>query len=231
MMNPQCVTDGRRRTSLPGNPFSTRHTRPGMITPRTVEGEEIDLQAMIVRLLAEWGMTIVGPHGSGKTNLLAAIADAIECEGRRVTSIRARGIADALDTLRTIALLPKESVVCIDGWESLGWAVRLLATVFARWRRSRLVVTGHVEGGLPVLTRCATSPELLAAIVDALPDHGGRIDGTDIDEAFRNHEGNLREALYDLYDRFERRIRRISGCQPSTARCACGDADGNESAG
>lgn len=231
MTNPQGASDGSRWTSLPGNPFSTRHTRPGMITPRTVGGEGVDLQAMIVRLHAEWGVAIVGPHGSGKTTLLAALADAVEREGRSVTRIRARGFADALHALGTIAALPTESVVCIDGWESLGWAIRLLATGFTRWRRSRLVVTSHLEGGLPVLARCATSPELLAAIVDALPDHGGRICGTDIHEAFWNHEGNLREALYDLYDRFEWRIRRISGCLPSAARGACGGADGDARTG
>jgi len=56
--------------------------------------------------------------------------------------------------------------------------------------------------------RCETSARLFAALVERLPDHGGRIDAADVADAFARHGGNLRESLYDLYDRFECRIRR-----------------------
>lgn len=211
MTNARFVVDRCRRTSLPSNPFATRYTRPGMLAPRTVDGGGLDLGALIARMRTEPALAIVGPHGSGKTTLLAALANAVERAGRGVARVRVRGMADALHALKTIARLPSESMVCIDGWESLRWAMGPLVIRFARWRRVGLVVTSHVDRGIPVLARCATSPHLLAAIVAALPDHGGLIDGTDIDEAFWKHEGNVREALYDLYDRFERRIRCVSG--------------------
>ena len=47
----------------------------------------------------------------------------------------------------------------------------------------------------------------MAAIVDRLPSHRGLIDPQDVVDAHRRHDGDLREALYDLYDRFERRSR------------------------
>ena len=40
-----------------------------------------------------------------------------------------------------------------------------------------------------------------------LPSHGGTIAPGDVDTAFHRHGGNLRDALFDLYDCFERRIR------------------------
>jgi hypothetical protein len=56
-----------------------------------------------------------------------------------------------------------------------------------------------------------------------LPDHGGLITGDDIDDACRRHAGNLREALYDLYDRFERRARRHSPAAWCSAADGLGD--------
>jgi hypothetical protein len=60
---------------------------------------------------------------------------------------------------------------------------------------------------MPVVLRCSTSAGLLAAIVARLPDHGGRIADADVVAAFARHGGDLRESLYDLYDRFEQQIR------------------------
>ena len=57
------------------------------------------------------------------------------------------------------------------------------------------------------LVRCVTTPALLGRLVDDLPGHGGLIATEDVEQAFRRHGGDIREALYDLYDRFERRTR------------------------
>jgi hypothetical protein len=66
-------------------------------------------------------------------------------------------------------------------------------------------VTSHRPTGLPLLRECETTSDLLRAIVARLPDRGGPVDEADIAAAFRRHGGNLRESLYDLYDRVERR--------------------------
>jgi hypothetical protein len=60
---------------------------------------------------------------------------------------------------------------------------------------------------LPRLLECRTSPGLLATLVARLPESGDVIGTADVDEAFSRHSGNVRDALYDLYDRFERRSR------------------------
>jgi hypothetical protein len=48
----------------------------------------------------------------------------------------------------------------------------------------------------------------LTAIVARLPANAGLITPADLADAFARHRGNLRDALADLYDRFEHRARR-----------------------
>jgi hypothetical protein len=113
--------------------------------------------------------------------------------------------------------------VACDGWERAIPGTAALVRLIAAARGLRVVVTAHGRAGLPILARCETSPGLLAEVVALLPDHGGLITGDDIDDACRRHAGNLREALYDLYDRFERRARRHSPAAWCSAADGLGD--------
>ena len=65
-----------------GNPFSTRHVRPGAIEYLFPPGHGIE---QLVRRLAQsdWTGQIVGPHGSGKSTLLASLRAALRDAGRR----------------------------------------------------------------------------------------------------------------------------------------------------
>jgi hypothetical protein len=118
-----------------------------------------------------------------------------------------RSAADGGRALLAVVRVGRGTLVCIDGWERLGRMAAAVVRLAARCRSVRLLVTAHRSTGLPVVMRCATSERLLRAIVERLPDHGGRIAAADVAAAFARHRGNLRESLYDLYDRFERRIR------------------------
>jgi hypothetical protein len=64
------------------NPFSTRHVRPGAIAYQFPPGKSAD---RLVQRLGEnnWQGQIVGPHGSGKSALMAALKAAIEQSGRQ----------------------------------------------------------------------------------------------------------------------------------------------------
>lgn len=188
------------------NPFATRHTQPGCVPPLDAAGRPLDLRLLVDRLRAGAGRgAIVGPHGSGKTNLLVHLAAALAVEGGSLGPLRARSGRDAAGILRSILTAAPGTVICIDSWEQVGAAARLAVRVAAAWRRCGLLVTSHAPTALPTLVECHTSPELLAAIVAALPEAGGRITRTDIDATFVRHAGNLRDALADLYDRFESR--------------------------
>jgi len=192
----------------PVNPFATRFTRPGVLPALGPDGRPRDLRGLLATLAGTGGRgAIEGPHGTGKSTLLAALAAALRRDGRLAASLRVRSPWDAAAVLAAIAAAGPGRMVLVDGWDSLGRPCGLLAILLARARRCGLVVTSHRPSGLPVVVRCGSAPALLAAIVARLPDHGGAITAADVDEAFHRHAGNLREALFDLYDRFERRPR------------------------
>jgi hypothetical protein len=200
------TTSAAMTTRLPTNPFSTRFTRPGMLPPLDDEGVPVDVGRLLTGL-HPGGAAIEGPHGHGKTNLLHAVLAAAVVAGRPTSFLRVGSRGWAWRALSMIGLARPGTVVGIDGWELLPARLAGLLRVAAACRQATIVATTHGPARMPVLARCETSPRLLAAIVDRLPAHGGCIAEADIDEAFHRHDGNVREALYDLYDRFERRVR------------------------
>ena len=192
--------------ATPRNPFATRHTRPGRLVPRDAQGEPLDLAALLAR--APFAAALEGPHGAGKTNLLTALAARLDAEGRLAAVLRPRSPGDGAAVLRAVMRARPGTMLCIDSWECLGAPLAALIRWSARLRHVGLIVTSHRATGLPVVVRCVTTPALLARIVAELPGHGGLVDAADVADAFRAHGGDIREALYDLYDRFERRVRK-----------------------
>jgi hypothetical protein len=187
------------------NPFSTRFTRPGAIVPLDDEGVPLDLDSLLARLATLGGSgSIEGLHGRGKTTALLALADHAARHGLAVAVLRVRSVRDLAEACRSLIRLPPEGTLFVDGWESLGRVPGLLIRLLVGLRACHLVVTSHGPAGLPVLIRCRTSPRLLRMILTHLPASAATLDAQDVDAAFFRHQGNLRESLYDLYDRFER---------------------------
>ena len=198
------------------NPFSTRYTRPGSIVPRDADGEPVDAEVLLDRLHGLGGTAaIVGPHGSGKSTLLTHLAAAFERRGTRPPRVRLHSWTDAPMVWMAIRRAGPGDTLCIDSWECTGWLIGSLLRLVARATGRRLLVTSHRAAGFPELVRCTTSPVLLHSIVESLPNHeswyGSLIREADVGEAFATHGGNLREALYELYDRFEAAALPIQG--------------------
>jgi energy-coupling factor transporter ATP-binding protein EcfA2 len=212
------------------NPFSTRFTSPGRIEPLDSSGRRLDLGLLVDRLQRLGGTAaIVGPHGSGKSTLLAGLAGEIAGRGGRLQRVRLRSWRDTPSALTAILRMAPGGTVCFDSWECLGAPGCGLARAVARVAGCGLLVTAHRTGGLPVLVRCDTGVALLRGIVAALPGHdrwwGTLVRAADIDAAFADHGGDLREALSSLYDTFELRSR------GDDRGAAAGSADGAGSAG
>ena len=197
------------RTRLPpaSNPFSTRCIRPQAVAFLFPDG--FDAGWMVDRLRrAGWRGQIVGPHGSGKTTLLHALAPAIERAGRRVVWHTFHAHQRCLPVLgRSARTWDRQAQVVIDGFEQIGWAVRWWLKHRCRIAGAGLVVTAHRDVGLPELWTTGTSESLLQTLVERLvpENERWRITDADIARAYREHEGNLREALLALYDVFEGR--------------------------
>lgn len=201
-------TTGASACRVRRNPFATRHTRPGRLSPRDAFGEPFALAELLERLAAGGGSgALEGPHGSGKTTLLVALAEVLRAEGRLGGLVRLRTPRDAGEALRLVARAQPRTTVCIDSWERMGPIAGVVTRWTARRRGCGLLVTSHRRTGLPVIVECRTSISLLSALVAALPDHGGVIAEADVVAAHAAHGGNLREALLGLYDLFESRVR------------------------
>lgn len=210
------------------NPFSTRFIRPGRIASLDVCGRPVDVGMLVDRLDRLGGTAaIVGPHGSGKSTLLTHLAEEIARRGGHTTLLRIQSSRDAQAIWAALRRGRPGTTVCLDSWECLCLAGRLLVRLLAGLWGRRLLVTAHRIDGLPVLTRCATSPAILHAVVRALPEqglwHGSLIGPNDIEEAFAKHGGNLRESLLDLYDRFELRLREARPWNTGDDRAVCAD--------
>lgn len=190
------------------NPFATRHTRPGAVPPLTPAAEPRDLPSLLSEIESAGGSgCLVGPHGSGKSTLLAAIAVELSSRHRLAGTIQLREARDTWRAWQVLGRAAPGTTLCLDGWEQLGAAGRIVTRLLARIRRCRLVVTSHRPVRLGLSLTTATSLPLLRAIVARLPDHGGLINEDDLAASFARHGGNLRESLCDLYDRFEWRAR------------------------
>lgn len=154
---------------------------------------------------------LVGPEGRGKTTLLEQVASRLEARGavlRRLTLGRGQRRLSSAERRRLLGDLGPREVLLIDGAQELD------RRVWSRIRRrSRsaggLVITSHQEGLLPTLRLCETSPELLQDLVAELLDELGP-GATDLrslrlSSLYGRHGGNLRSALWELYDRWAER--------------------------
>jgi hypothetical protein len=186
------------------NPFASRYTRPGAVPPLDAAGRPLDIAALLARL-GSGCCVIEGLHGRGKTTLVRRLLAAATAADRATRFVQVRSWFHAHGAVTAVATIAAGGVVGIDGWERLPAPYRLMIVVLARRRRLAVIATAHRPVGLPVLARCESSPAVVTAILERLPDHGGRISPADVADAYARHRGNVRDALATLYDRFEER--------------------------
>ena len=189
------------------NPFSTRYTRPGALDYHFAASDTAAQLVQRLRANGWWGQ-IVGPHGSGKSTLLATLLPLLADAGRQTLSISLHQGDSRLPRLAELDRLDRDGQMVVDGYEQLG---RL-----SRWRLSRrcrrqscgLLVTAHRDLGLPTIVVVEPSLKTLQHVVARLlPAGDGAIRGADIADAWQRSGGNMREALFALYDLYELRRR------------------------
>jgi hypothetical protein len=147
---------------------------------------------------------IIGPHGAGKTTLLEDLEPMLVPRGFTIKRLRPDEEHRAFDRgflNDFFGRLNQRDVILFDGAEQLsGWAW----LKFKRRTRTAggLIITSHRAGRLPTLIECRTTPELLGEIVDEILQGATHPVRNLTPELFQKHEGNLRDALRELYDLF-----------------------------
>jgi GTPase SAR1 family protein len=145
---------------------------------------------------------IVGPEGSGKTTLLEDLQAALEQKGFKTRMVFANDtcpFSDAACRHLLSGLLPDE-IVLLDGADAVSpssWRLLRHRTI---QHAHGLVITSHRRGRFPALIDCRTTPALLREIVDDLVAPGHKIPRSLLDRLYREHHGNIRDCLRDLYD-------------------------------
>jgi hypothetical protein len=212
------------------NPFSTRFIRPGAIAYLFPRGLS---PAGLVQQLTEldWRGQIIGVHGSGKSTLIASLIEPVELSGRRailfalgdgqrslptdwVRQARASGATTGLPSSAsgtggqasrgTHHFSPVRLLVIVDGYEQLSFWSRLRLKLVCRRRGWGLLVTAHRNVGFPTLFHTRPSLEVAQAVVRRLLAAGeSNISPEAVAESFAQCQGNLRETLFVLYDRYE----------------------------
>jgi hypothetical protein len=191
------------------NPFSATRLRPGTIDFIFEHGMSL---AQIVDALEanRWRGQITGRHGTGKSTLLAALIPAIEGRGRIVKGLTLgagqrswpRGY---LTSLRLTAGL---GVAVVDGIEQLSPWSRLRLKRCCKSNGLGLLVASHRSTRLPSIYQTKIDVPLAWKVVERFQDgFAPLVRIGDLVEKLAQRHGNLREALFDLYDLYEERSR------------------------
>jgi energy-coupling factor transporter ATP-binding protein EcfA2 len=186
------------------NPFATCWTRPGALPFRFNYDQNID--QLVEKLAAQqWRGAIIGPHGSGKSTLLEALKPAIVATGRSVQAISLRdGQRRLPHAFFTTWPGNSNAIVIIDGYEQLGWPACLHLRIRCRTTGAGLLVTSHTSVRIPTLIRLSPDQQLVEQLVGNLcAEVSTTIRRADIAASHACHGSNVREILFDLYDRHE----------------------------
>jgi energy-coupling factor transporter ATP-binding protein EcfA2 len=190
--------------SRDSNPFATCWTRPGAIAFQFAAGQSG--AELVARLAAAgWRGEIVGPHGSGKSTLVASLTPLVSAAGRTVTTLTLRAGERRLPPkVVGQALAAARPLVIVDGFEQLSWWQRRLLVARCRRASAGLLVTSHVATGLPLLYATRPDLPLARAVVSTLTARiPSLVTAADVAASHACHGSNLRELLFALYERHE----------------------------
>jgi adenylate kinase family enzyme len=188
------------------NPFSTRFVRPGAIAFQCHDGHS--LTTLIDEFLNRWHgrASIIGPHGSGKSTLVAGLAELLAQRFEVFAYRFSTTDRNFASIWRSYRQWGPQCVVMVDGYEQLPiWSQWRLA-VTVRSTQAKLLITAHRRTlWLPVLWRTEIDEEVAIRIRDQLlTSHPELLTTADVEEAWREARkafpSDLRETLMSMYD-------------------------------
>lgn len=217
--------------SQPHNPFSTSAVRPGAI-PYFADDKFID-NTILRWQRAGWLGQLVGPHGVGKTTLAMSMVSRItsqfdvvkrvtirsagnlgwrtECNVTGESTFRNPQAPDSAGDHELKNDRDPTELWIVDGIERINRLQRWLMVRYCRHHQIGLLVSSHRRLiGIPSLATLTPSPETFCKVAIHLlvnspcrTDIKKKFDIATFLQAYEEADGNLREALMLLYDRFE----------------------------
>jgi hypothetical protein len=187
------------------NPFSTRFIAPDRHPFIFPPGKSLsDVGGRLVN--QDWSGQIIGPHGSGKSTLLHNLLQWAEGQGGTARFIFLNDQQRRLPQGWTAEPLP--TFYAVDGAEQLSW----WAWTGLKWQCARhrcgLLVTAHHSLKLPTLFQTGPAdPETIRRVVYAIAGSNDTPSPDLSRQLATAHVGNMREILFALYDRWEKRRR------------------------
>jgi GTPase SAR1 family protein len=178
--------------------------RPGYLGFIYRRGESTDALVQRLEALSGWAQ-IVGPHGSGKSTLVRALQ----------SELAARGCPTLLLELHDgERLLPRgwdrplrgrpAATVFVDGFEQLSRIARIWLKSKCWYRGWNLVVTTHRPTRMATLYETRVTPQVAEQVVRTLAgEWAPTVERSELAVLLERHQGNLRELLFELYDRYE----------------------------
>ena len=199
------------------NPFATKFIRAGALPFCFSEGQSIE--SFYRRLIMhQWRGQIVGPHGSGKTTLLRKLDSCWSGWARECVLLTAQNGQRSIP-LNDSKRWNERTQVVVDGYEQLGIWCRLRLHSLSRWRKSGLLVTTHTQvGWLPVVYETRMSLALakrLASVLINDVDLSAELE-SELALGLHNHDGNLRETFFHLYDVYQRKTQAGESCHQAS---------------
>ena len=189
--------------SRQANPFATCWTRPGALPFHFDDGQSA--KQLVAEFTAQQCCgAIVGPHGSGKSTLLETLKPTLREAGFRVHSIALKDRQRRLPAdFWSLSHTPR-TIIIVDGYEQLGWFERARLMHFCRRASRGLLVTTHSPTRILTLLCLAPNERLVQRLVGELAAQVSTpITISDIAASHACHGSNVREILFDLYDRHE----------------------------
>ena len=191
------------------NPFSAARIRPGTIDFIFERGNSLT-QLVDVLESNHWNGAIIGLHGTGKSTLLAALIPAIEARDLIVNFITLTAGQRTLppDFFKSLREAAGPGIAAVDGIEQLSAWSRLRLKQFCKSHGAGLLVASHRAARLPVIYQTAIDVPRAWRVVERFQDgFPPLVRLSDLVERLTQRHGNIREALFDLYDIYEERRR------------------------
>lgn len=143
---------------------------------------------------------IVGPHGCGKSAMLAALGPQLQANALRPLPLFMNSEERGRLPRRwrtAIRSATADDAVLLDGYDLLPRWARLWVW-FASHRAGAVVVTTHQPSVFKAIARPIPTQALLHRLIEHLSP--GAMSARDIETLFRESRGNLRDALRLAYD-------------------------------